>query len=403
MNIEVLRRICGLIAVFWLGLLPVFPAFAASEVVGLSIDVKGGDETILLSFDGASEFKVFALETPPRLVLDVPTVEYAIPKALPVGYQGVVKQVRAAQFDAKTTRIVFDLKRKVNLGRAAGAMVKGKYRLAIPFATEGKAPVVAREDWVKVTETAAKISTPPADLPFATIPVPVFKNTAAMRPVIVIDAGHGGRDPGAQGIHGTHEKDITLGYALALRHALSETGRYDVFLTRESDIYIPLRDRMHFGREKKASLFISIHADSAQNRATRGLSIYTLSETASDAEAAALAQRENKVDLVYGLNLSTDDKDVTEILIDLAQRETRVKSQRVAEAILRSVSAHMPLLQRPHRSAGFAVLKAPDVPSVLVELGFLTNDRDEQLLKSPGHRRELVQDLVQGINRYFDN
>jgi len=221
------------------------------------------------------------------------------------------------------------------------------------------------------------------------------------RPVIVIDAGHGGIDPGTLGRRGTREKTVTLALARAIRKRLVARGRYRVVLTRDKDVFLRLRARVAVARRAGAALFISLHADSIGNRRTRGASVYTLSKTASDKEAAALAAKENKADIIAGLDLGKAKPDVADILIDLAQRETMALSARFAAILIREIGRETRLLRRTHRYAGFAVLKAPDVPSVLVELGYLSNRADERLLRQPGHRAKVARAVSRAVSRFF--
>jgi N-acetylmuramoyl-L-alanine amidase len=230
---------------------------------------------------------------------------------------------------------------------------------------------------------------------------PATPSAPAKKPLIAIDAGHGGQDPGATGLHKTHERDVTLAYAKALAKALEATGRYRTMLTRNSDVYILLPERVEIARRAHADMFISLHADSNPVASARGLSVYSLSETASDAESAALAERENKSDVIAGLNLNTTDKDVANILIDLTQRETMNKSAVLADKIVKSLDRHITHLSQTHRFAGFRVLKGPDLPSVLIELGFLSNAKDEKQLLSSDYRTRVVTSVIKGIDRYY--
>jgi N-acetylmuramoyl-L-alanine amidase len=217
---------------------------------------------------------------------------------------------------------------------------------------------------------------------------------------IVLDPGHGGRDPGA--ISGkVQEKAITLALAKELARQLRADGRYQVYLTREDDRALSLADRVTFARTKKADLFLSIHADSIGKPAVRGASVYTLSETASDAQTAKLAVRENRADILAGLDLTHEDPQVTTILIDLAQRDSLNKAGFLAEALVRVLSERgVTILENPHRYAGFAVLKAPDIPSVLIEAGFLSNRAEAQALADPGHRRKIAAAIKRGVDAY---
>ncbi|AEO48677.1 N-acetylmuramoyl-L-alanine amidase [Rhodospirillum rubrum F11] len=237
------------------------------------------------------------------------------------------------------------------------------------------------------------------------VPIPLEKPQRSVdpvrKPVIVLDPGHGGKDPGAIGASGTYEKIVTLEMARQLKRALEATGRYKVVLTRESDTSVRLRERIAFGRHAGADLFVSIHADAMANPQVRGLSVYTLSETASDDEAAQLADRENKVDILLGMDLSQESPDVATILIDLAQRETKNKSVHFANTLVSALPGDVLKLEKTRRYAGFAVLKAPDVPSVLVEMGFLSNVSDEKLLRTAPYRAKLAAALVRSVDDFF--
>ena len=224
---------------------------------------------------------------------------------------------------------------------------------------------------------------------------------AVKKRVIIIDPGHGGVDPGAIGLSGIYEKHITLAAARELKAYLEQTGRFTVYLTRDRDIFIRLRGRIEQARAKNADMFISLHADTIRSKSVRGLSVYTLSENASDKEAAALAERENKADLIAGIDLTHESAEVTNILIDLAQRETMNQSARLAAVLVDELGERVKVLRNPHRFAGFAVLKAPDIPSVLIELGFLSNKDDERALRSKQHRKRVAQSIVAAVDRYF--
>jgi N-acetylmuramoyl-L-alanine amidase len=223
----------------------------------------------------------------------------------------------------------------------------------------------------------------------------------AVPPVVAIDAGHGGVDPGAISRSGLYEKHVTLAVAREVRDALQALGPYRAVLIRSRDRYIRLRDRVTMARRAGADLMLSIHADTMENPAVRGLSVYTLSERASDAEAAALADRENKADLIANLDLRGSTPEVTNILIDLAQRDTMNASARFAALAVNTMADDIRLLPRPHRFAGFAVLKAPDVPSVLIELGFLSNPGDERMLAAKPGRRKLGRAIARAVDAYF--
>ena len=219
--------------------------------------------------------------------------------------------------------------------------------------------------------------------------------------VIVIDPGHGGVDPGAVSLRGVYEKSITLDIAQEIERQLTQTGRYTAVLTRTDDSFVRLRQRVALARQAGADLFISIHADSLSNHAIGGMSIYTLSETASDREAEALAAKENKADIIVGVDLRDESPQVSTILIDLAQRETKNLSAKLARSMIDEIGRDRRLLPKPHRFAGFAVLTAPDVPSVLIELGYLSNRTDEHELLDPGHRQRLGRGIQRALDRFF--
>lgn len=229
-------------------------------------------------------------------------------------------------------------------------------------------------------------------------PAPVLP---ARLPLVYIDPGHGGPDPGTIGHSGTFEKNVTLSVARELERQLLATGRYRVKLTRESDVFVALRERFAMARADDADIFISLHADSSFVGDPRGLSVYTLSETSSDAEAAALAAKENKADLIAGVDLTKQSTAVSSILIDLTQRETKNQSARFAELLVNELGRVTMLLPNTHRFAGFAVLKAPDIASVLIEMGYLSNVQDEALLLSPAHRTKLAGAMLRAIDGYF--
>ena len=218
--------------------------------------------------------------------------------------------------------------------------------------------------------------------------------------IVFIDAGHGGKDPGAIGVSGTKEKDITLKAARELVRQLEATGRIKALLSRDGDHFHRLRKRITLAREARADVFISLHADAAPNRKARGVSIFTLSDRASDKEAAHLARQENKADLIGGPDLDATDPVVTSALLGMFQRESMNQSAVLAAELI-SEFRGIPTAQRGHRFAGFAVLKSPDVPSVLVEMGFLTNREDERRLRTESYRRDLMARIARGVLRYL--
>jgi N-acetylmuramoyl-L-alanine amidase len=219
---------------------------------------------------------------------------------------------------------------------------------------------------------------------------------------IVIDAGHGGKDPGTIGRRGTQEKTITLQYAKLLANELKKSGKYNVYLTRKGDYFISLNDRVKRAREYKADLFISIHADYSSNRYTTGLSVYTLSQRASDTRTARLAQKENKADIIGGLNLYGEYQDTINVLVDLSRRQAMNSSSKFAEIVLKEMKRNrIKTLGDAHKFGNFAVLLAPDTASVLIELGFLSNKAEEQRLKSWDFKQRFVKGIISSLDKYF--
>lgn len=232
----------------------------------------------------------------------------------------------------------------------------------------------------------------------------IAQRKAKSKPIIVIDAGHGGKDPGAVSRKGTREKDLTLKYAKSLKSVLERSGKYKVYMTRNKDVFISLSGRVRRARRYKGDLFISIHADSAESRKAQGLSVYTLSERASDKEAGRLARRENKVDIVAGANFKNQQRETLMTLIDLSQRETMNSSTHYASTLLKELSVrHASMKQDALRHAGFTVLSAPDIPSILLEIGYLSNRREEKAMKTTAYRNKIVRSLVVSIDKFFDN
>jgi N-acetylmuramoyl-L-alanine amidase len=228
----------------------------------------------------------------------------------------------------------------------------------------------------------------------------VLANKAGKK-IIVLDPGHGGIDPGAVSPTGTREKDVVLSFASALRQALVATGKYDVVMTRSDDRFVSLKNRVSVAREKEADLFLAIHADTVRGRDARGATIYTLSDKASDAEAEALAKRENRADIIGGLDLEAETEEITDILIDLAQRESKNHAMFFSKKAVAQLKPLTRMTGKPLRSAGFMVLKAPDVPSVLLELGFLSSKSDEKLLTSAAWQAKIAKAFATAMDSYF--
>jgi N-acetylmuramoyl-L-alanine amidase len=435
-------------------------AWAKPAVTDARLGIEAERTRVVLDLTAATGFRVFALGDPHRVVIDLDEVDWQIPAGRALQGRGLVAAMRYGLFKAGTSRIVLDLAgpaQVANVAQLAGAagakpsllidllaVPDGHFRsqigrtlfaggadtLAAPLLTTiatapepepapqaGSQPLLAPPVSVPVSVSTAAPATP-ATTPAtgsldqaAAIILPLPKpgsgggsgggEVAKPKPLIVIDPGHGGIDPGAIG-NGTMEKSITLAVANALKKELEASGRFRAVLTRDKDVYLPLRDRFRVARENGAELFISLHADAHANSKTRGASVYTLSETASDAEAAALAAKENKSDVIAGVDLTNESKVVSGILIDLAQRETINLSARFAKILVGSLKKDTLMLGKSHRFAGFAVLKAPDVPSVLLEMGYISSDEDQQLLTNKKHQKKLAKAISRAIASFFD-
>jgi len=454
------RRVCLQFAGLLLAalLLAIPGAFAKPAVTDAKLGVEPELTRVVLDLTATTGFKVFALADPQRVVIDLDEVDWEIPAGRKLQGRGLVAAMRYGLFKVGTSRIVLDLaapatvsqvtlvdkteklprRLLIDLKPSDEATFRGQIKRTL-FASDGSAdpapatpitvaaakqPAIVPEGPVEsgnapsadpdpmAVQVAAKgsdeIAVPKAESNDAAILVPTLKpgdqalkKSAKRKPLIIIDPGHGGIDPGAIG-NGTMEKTITLAVAKALKKELLATGRFRVELTRDKDVYIPLRDRFKLARDDSAELFISLHADSHANSKTRGASVYTLSENASDSEAEALAAKENKSDVIAGVDLTNESKVVTGILIDLAQRETTNLSARFAKMLVKSLKKDTLMLEQSHRFAGFAVLKAPDVPSVLLEMGYISSDEDQRLLTNKSHQKGLAKAISRAIQSFFD-
>ena len=406
---------------------------AATQGVVSAIAVRdiGGLTQITVDLSRRAEYRALFLNEPMRLVVDFPALDFRL-NDVTHSPRGVIAGYRYGQFDGETSRLVFDLSAPARIRKVGYTLPSAKKAQQLILELERTSPIefqAAIQPWAPSgsdLKQAAGESARASDSPqlaaapgsrIAVLPkptpaaVPLPPRPEATKPserrsgdkrVIVIDPGHGGVDPGAIGARGTMEKNVTLGISREVKRQLEATGRYRVHLTRDSDVFIRLRDRVAKARAVNADLFVSIHADSIGNRHTSGASIYTLSETASDSEAAALAQRENRADIIAGVDLSHETPEVATILIDLAQRETNNQSAILAGVLVQELAHDVPLLPaKPHRFAGFAVLKAPDIPSILVELGYLSNPAEERLLNRQQHRMKVAAGVVRSLDKYF--
>jgi len=373
----------------------VSPAAAAPKTVIDEVRLgRHGDHTrFVLDISGDIEFEIFTLADPYRIVVDFPEVGWRLDPSASQGPVGLVKGFRYGLFRPGRSRLVIDLS-------GPGAVVnkfllppEGSrgYRLVLDLKPTDRKTYLATAGW-PADGKAPQDSEPDIDT--------TAKPKSAKR-VVVIDPGHGGVDPGATGVTGTYEKDVVLALGKSLRDALERTGKYTVVMTRDTDIFLSLRARVAVGRRAKADLFVSLHADSAPGTGVHGASVYTLSERASDKEAAALARSENQSDIIAGVDLTNEPDIVTSILIDLAQRETKNNSVKFAQLLVPELQRAGGVTHKSHRFAGFVVLKAPDVPSVLIEVGYLSNRSDESVMKSRRWRRRMAESISNAVGTYF--
>ncbi len=357
----------------------------------------GGDESqtrFVLDLSRKIDFRAFTLADPYRVVLDIPQVSFALPPKTGESGRGLVKAFRFGLVMPGGSRMVFDLAKPVRIDKAFAidASVDAPARLVLELvATE-------RESFLRKIALDSRLARP--ELPSASRPQ---SREGDPRPLVVLDPGHGGIDTGTKGPNGEMEKDIVLDFAQRLREHIEKSGKYRVIMTRSDDTFVPLADRVHIARNAGAALFVSIHADALPHGEgdAQGASIYTLSETASDSEAARLAEKENRADVIAGVDLKTEPDDVADILIDLAERETKSFSVQFAHKLLGEMKAATRLHKKPLKSAGFRVLRAPDVPSVLVELGYVSNRQDLQSLLSDRWRDRTADSIAQAVDVYF--
>ncbi len=386
-------------------LLPILAAIATQAQAGQVTGVDIAEDRIVVRFDGTvAKATSFVLAGPDRIALDVEGGEVGPA----VAGSGPVTRVRQANYAAGTTRIVFDLNtpQAVRGGRFSDDGRELTLDIA-PLGDDGIARATAAPRKLYLPPEAHRAA-PPRSRYSVTVDIPPMQGGLprprvqgpAGRPLVVIDAGHGGHDPGAIGANGTREKDLTLSIAKAIRDELLAGGRVRVALTRDDDRFLVLGERAKIARSVKADLFISVHADSALVPEATGATIYTLSEVASGRNAAALAARENRADILNGVNLGSESSDVSSILIDLAQRETMNASARFADLVKRE-ARFVPFKREYHQMAGFAVLKAPDTPAILFEAGYISSPADVARLSSPEGKRAIAESLRRAIDVHF--
>ena len=399
----VVRRAALALAVLAaVGLPPVIAAAAGVDVPGSAGDVVANDAKIVgdqertrfvMDLSAETPLSVFVLDEPDRVVVDLPRVRFALPEGAGSRGKGLASAFRYGMISAGKSRIVLDVTGPVAVDKAFVLPPAGDQpaRLVVDMVPASRANFAEAVRAYRNAEKAAAAATP--------APAPPDPSDGRLR--IVIDPGHGGIDSGAIAKSGTMEKDIVLAFAKTLRDKLAATGRYEVAMTRYDDTFVSLGGRVAFARAKHADLFISIHADSFFGGDVRGATVYTLSEKASDQMAAQIAESENKSDILAGVAITEDTDEVSDILIDLARRETKNFAVVFARNMIKELGPRVRLFKHAHQQAGFVVLKAPDVPSALVELGYLSNAEDEKLLKSESWQQTTADAMAGAIDAYF--
>ncbi|MGJ4932042.1 N-acetylmuramoyl-L-alanine amidase [Bradyrhizobium sp. HKCCYLS2038] len=393
---------------------PGFPIASDARLAGDSRQTR-----FVLDLDKAVPFRAFLLSDPYRVVVDLPQVSFHLPAGAGTSGRGLVKAFRYGMVMPGGSRIVFDLTGPVRIANSLvlDAANGQPPRLVLELeevdeATFARAIGNDRSPQLKPTLTeispsaafAATAGFPPAVRPPTTVAAAPAGPAAPPdpRPVVVIDPGHGGVDYGTQGGE-IPEKNLVLSFGQALRDRLERAGKYRVIMTRDDDTFIPLGDRVRIAQKQSAALFVSIHADALPRGEgdAQGATIYTLSDKASDVEAERLAEAENRADMIAGVNLTEEPADVADILIDLARRETRTFSNRFARILMNDMKSSVHMHKRPLKSAGFRVLKAPDVPSVLVELGYVSNKGDMGNLVSEVWRSRTADAMARAIDAFL--
>ncbi len=358
----------------------------------------GGDERqtrLVMDLTRKIELHAFTLADPYRVVIDLPQVTFKLPPKVGETSRGLVKAFRFGLVMQGGSRMVIDTSKPVRIEKAfvLDAADGQPARLVLDLTATD------RESFLRTIALDARPARTPVESKIDRDPV----NKGDPRPIIVIDPGHGGIDFGTQAGGEVVEKDLVLSFGLLLRDQIEKTGKYRVVMTRSDDSFVELGDRVRMARMRKAALFISIHADSLKKGEgdAQGATVYTLSDTATDAEAARLAESENRADVIAGIDLSQEPNDVAEILIDFAQRETKLFSNHFAKTLVTELRNVARLHKHPLKSAGFKVLKSPDVPSVLIELGYVSSKQDLKALTSDTWRARTAGAIVQAIDTFF--
>lgn len=398
---EILFRVAAGAAVVALGLSLATPALAvsasAAPLLAFSARIAGDDARtrLIIDFDRKPDFKVHYVANPYRVLIDLPETAFGL-KAEELEARGIFSDIRYGTMAAGRSRIVLTASRPVGVVLAEVQEEQGaaSYRLVIDTAIvtdQAFQALMEKQSW---QETAVATSAEDASA--------LLPGSRADGPfVIAVDAGHGGIDNGALGgVTRTQEKHVTLAFARQLTEALNKLPGTRAVLTRDKDEFLSLSQRVQLARNEGANLLISIHADTLKQKDIRGATVYTISDKASDSLAASLAERENLSDQVAGISFVDEPAEVVDILLDLTRRETQAFSINLAQSVVSNFKDQVLLINNPHRHAGFRVLTAPDVPSILLELGFLSNKEDEQLLIDPAWQKKVAGLVAKAVEQY---
>ena len=398
---EILFRVAAGVAVVALGLSLATPALAvsasAAPLLAFSARIAGDDARtrLIIDFDRKPDFKVHYVANPYRVLIDLPETAFGL-KAEELEARGIFSDIRYGTMAAGRSRIVLTASRPVGVVLAEVQEEQGaaSYRLVIDTAIvtdQAFQALMEKQSW---QETAVATSAEDASA--------LLPGSRADGPfVIAVDAGHGGIDNGALGgVTRTQEKHVTLAFARQLTEALNKLPGTRAVLTRDKDEFLSLSQRVQLARNEGANLLISIHADTLKQKDIRGATVYTISDKASDSLAASLAERENLSDQVAGISFVDEPAEVVDILLDLTRRETQAFSINLAQSVVSNFKGQVLLINNPHRHAGFRVLTAPDVPSILLELGFLSNKEDEQLLIDPAWQKKVAGLVAKAVEQY---
>ncbi len=362
--------------------------------VAYSARLVGDDKRarLIMNFDSPVDFSVSLIRDPMRVVINLSRTVFSLNEDATDVPDSLVSAFRFGAIDPRSSRIVLPLKvpARIDSRKLKPLNDRGRHRLIVDLVA------VDADVFEKLALKEAKTL---PDAPKKAVSRP--KRSQKRRFLVVLDPGHGGIDTGAAGRRRIQEKEVTLSFAKKLAAKLRQERNYEVLLTREDDTFVSLTQRLELARKEKADLFISIHADSLRQRNIRGATIYTLSSRGSDSLARSLARKQNRSDLIAGLALPKLDEPVNDILIDLTRRETKTFAKRFAQSTVRAMKKGVRLIRNPLRSADFFVLKAPEVPSVLLELGYLSNARDEALLASPKWQDMVADRLKLAVNEFF--